>query len=487
MQQLIKTFVTGEPVDVTSEKKAVLMCEPHLIAFMEIMDHRAGDEHCDIAKTDGNTTYYGEKYLAMRMPERSFMFVHQLFHGVFRHVDRALMKRLLTGVMQPAFWNYAGDAIINEAIVSNAAMPSGMFRPPVEFKTVFMKDIHDAVTEAIAFSGQKPPETYDPKARHGQQIEILYDWMMWALEAVRQSREEKNDQLDRDLCPGCAANDDDKDPQKRPETLIERMSQEDAWDLIEDLNRLEEMLDKGESPSRLVDEIENRINEARQRIANIVQSLKLAGVGKGSMIIDMSADLPPPVVPWERVLRRVITSGLGTRMEDSYTRFGSPTRSSLAMGSRHVPFSPGTTIFTDRPKILVILDVSGSNVGNLPQCFSEIWSIARKKGAIVEILTFDDGVQQKILIQSQRDFNKVMKEGIRGNGGTSLHGVFEEASKMRDPYKSMIVMTDGYLSIPKKPKIGVVWLITHDGVTEPFEKAYGEVIQLPKPFERKAA
>jgi len=597
--------------DVSIERKTILMCEPHLMAFTHILKHLKAMESQEardiIACTDGDNVWYGTKYAAMAPAERAYVCVHELMHGIFMHPDRAQLVRLMKGILNPALFNYAGDAIINEGIESNPAMPSGMFTPPKAFPPVKMDFIHKAMKEAIAFTGRKPPSNYDPKVMKGLQVETIYDWLMWALDVVVKKRREdeekcpraqqkKQEQAAQDKAdrkkskdkkpgdkgdesedggqksdkgqPGDEGDDGDQpgdegkgdkpgkdgegdqpgdgesdkcDPKGKPSnkpctcgrcdgegegqgqgegqgegegegegqgsgkgqqqgegkggqgqpggtamegkgqgsglTQIERMARDTAWDLEEQLDRLKELLDKGATPTELIDKINGRMEDARIRIEQVVQGLKLQGRGHGSLLMELAADMPKPVIPWNRILRKVTTRGLGTKLNDSYVRYGSNTMTALARGARVVPFSPGTTIFTERPRILVILDVSGSHIGMLPVCFSEIWSIAQMKGAIVEVMTFDDGVQEVLEIKSKQDFLQIMRKGIKGGGGTWLGDVWQKVAKMRDPYRMCVVMTDGYLSEGPKPKIPVVWLITPGGSSN---FSYGEIIVMPE-------
>lgn len=599
------------PIDISIERKTTLMCEPHLMAFTHILEHLPNTPQMEaegiIACTDGDTVWYGSKYLRLPPPQRAYIHVHELSHGIFRHPDRALLIRLNRGTINPALWNNAADAIINEGIEANPSMPSGMFQRPAEFPPVLMEStIHAAIQQAIRITGENPPGSYDPKAKHGLQAETVYDWLMWAYDAVRRKRredcpraqDEKNNQAKKKpaptgkeppadeqrkpgaqddkaeandnegesqdraagdgeegqegqpggdepgeqpgegerpgegegacdprgkpsdkpctcgQCPGGKAQGkgqggqpggagqgggqgqpgagqpggqgDTGDGQEEGSSLIERMAGGDAWDLVQQLDKIQDLLDKGYTTSELIEKINEKMESARLAIEQIVQGLKSQGRGQGSLLLELAADMPRPVVPWNHILRRVATRGLGTKLNDSYTRWGFSTTSAIARRSRHVPFSPGTTIFTERPRVLVILDVSGSHIGMLPVCFAEIWSIAQMKGAIVEVMTFDDGVQEVIEIRNRADFNKIMKNGIRGGGGTWLGDVWAKVAKMRDPYRMAVVMTDGYLDAGKKPKIPVVWLVTHGGRTDGLN--YGEVISLPElEAKRKAA
>lgn len=569
--------------DITPERKTTLMCEPHLMAFLHIMKHEWADEAREgrgvIACTDGDTIWYGQRYADMEPSERCYVHVHELSHGIYMHPDRAVLLRLMRGVINPALFNYAGDALINEGIEANRAMPPGLFTPPKAFPPIKMEFIHARMKEAIDFSKAKPPSNYDPKALKGLQVETIYDWLMWALNAVKNKRRENEEKCPRaqqrkqereeagktgdkgdrekpDEEKGDRPGDDGQDgdqpggkegdggrpgdgdrcdpggkPSNKPCTCgqcdqdgkgqgkgqgrgkgsgegsgddghgdgkgaggetaldgaqgvgddgllpIERMARERAWDIEEQLERMKELLDEGKTTNELIDGINDRITTARNRINQVTQGLKQQGTGQGSILLELEADLPNAVVPWDRHLRRMTTKNLGTKMDDSYVRYGSNTMTALARGARVVPFSPGTTIFTQRPKVLVIMDVSGSHIGKLPHCFAEIDSIARKKGAEIEVMTFDHGVQEIIQIRNKADFRTIMERGIRGGGGTVLDNVWAQVARMRDPYKMAIVMTDGYLDAGKEPKIPVIWMVTPGGSTE--FATYGETIYLP--------
>ena len=567
------------PYDIKIERQTVLTCEPHLTALSFMTKHEPAEQKYGeklpkdfVAATDGKTTWYGPMYALLDRAGRNFVFVHEMLHGIFMHPKRTMLLKMRYGFVFPSLANYAADAIINEGILANPAMMRGLFDMPREFPGVLMKTIHSAVQEAAKLTGATPPSDYDPKAQHGQQMEVVYSWLVWAKDVVDQHRkknqcpsckqpkpkqdpkkgqkdkkdaQDKGDQGDKPddqpgdqdggdqpggeqpgdadggnqdgdgagdkcgtkgkpkECPTCGQpkpgkgqgkgsggsgagggepgeGEGEGDSQPSDLTQIERMADEPAWDIEQSLEALKEALEKGETPSSIIDALNRDIDEARSRIQAIVQGAKLAGTGAGNILLALENDLPQAVVPWNRKLRKLITRHLGTKMDDSYTRYGNPTRSAVAMRQRQIPFTPGTTIFTERPRVLVVMDVSGSHISQINQCMAEIDAIARMKGAAVDVITFDDGVQQKFEIRNRSDLRKVLNEGLRGAGGTSLNGVFEDINKMQTPYRACVVMTDGYLAPPTNntKKISIAWMITAGGTSQGLEE-HGEVIYLP--------
>ena len=568
----------SKKADISMERRTLLMCEPHLMAFTHILNHvMAEKRHEDrgiIACTDGFSVWYGESYMKLSPSERAFIHTHELMHGILMHPDRFQLMRLTRGKLFPSLANYAADAILNEGIIASPTMPDGMFSQPKDFPPVTMKFIHESMKEAIDKTGENPPSDYDPKAIHGQQLETVYGWLEWAYYAMQAWRQKQKEECERaqqkkeesskkgksdnknssesekseddqgskqdkatpedqgkkkdqgsdksqdkdgqdaddgqgDADGNSKGNDGGKTPGQKPctcgtcdregssggsgdggtggsgtgDSIIERMAAEDAWDIEEQLERMKKLLDDGVSPNELIDKINSRIEDSRMRIEQVIQGLKGQGTGQGSVLLELAGDLPRAVVPWNHILRRVTTRGLGTKLNDSYVRYGHSTMSALARGERNVPYSPGTTIFTERPRVLVSLDVSGSHISMLPVCFSEIWAIAQMKGAVVDVMTFDHGVQEILEIKNKQDFRTIMQRGIRGGGGTVLQNVWDTAAKMRDPYRMAVVMTDGYLSEGNQPKIPVVWLITPGGRKD---LEWGTVIYLPEVM-RKAA
>lgn len=533
--------------DVSREQKAILLWMPHMVGLAFMLQHKKAGAHKAkqiandpgmIACTDGTTVWYGEKYEQIEQAGRNYIFLHEMMHGIFRHPTRTKLLLLQKGMIIQPLPNYAADAIINEAINEETMAKTSQIAMPKDFPGVTMKTIHGIIKEAIDFTGEAPPEKYDKDARLGLQMETVYEWLVWAYNAVRRKREEdqqkgngqkgqsqpgqKGDKSDEKSGGSSSSSDENQDPSAQgsgggsheekedgekssgsgsgadaeeqeeadssqgseeqvpsDETQIERIVRtEEAWDLTDSIEEIRELLENGANINELIAKANGEIDEARGKIQAIIQGLKLQGIGSGNMLLALENDLPEAVIPWDKILRKTVTRELGTKLDDSYTRLGSSTRASLAM-RRRAPYQPGTTIFSERPRVLVVLDVSGSHISELNQCFAEVWSIARMKNAAVDVITFDCGVQQKIEIKSKQDFNKLLDEGITGGGGTVLGDVFKEIKEMRTPYRACIIMTDGYLSAPENTEgLKLIWMITQGGTSAGLEGT-GEIINLP--------
>lgn len=482
-------------LNVSLEQKTMLLYQPHMIALSCSLKHYDTENSPAIAMTDGYRVYYNNIYKNLPQNEKNFIFIHELMHGVFKHPTRIMLMKLQLGVVYFVLANYAADAIINEGIIADDALRNNQsFTMPKEFPGITMKSIHEIIEEVHLKTGKAYPASYDPKALHGQQMEVIYSWLVWAKATMEEERESaKNKNQGQSQGQGQNSDQDQKSDEKsdgkssddqggeapNDETKIEKiMRTEDPWDLKNAKDEIEKALKSGKTISEIIDEANAVIDKARADIAAVAQSMKLQGLGQGNLLLNLENDMPKAVIPWNRILRKLLVKGLNTKVSDSYTRLGSATRAGLVL-NKLAPYQPGTTIFSEQPRVLVVLDVSGSHVNQIQRCFSEIWSITKMKGAAVDIITFDDGVQEIMEIRNKSDFKKIIKKGLQGGGGTCMSGVMNSIKETKVNYKAMIVMTDGYLYPPEDTKMEIIWMITPGGTTEGLSKS-GKVINLPE-------
>ena len=525
--------------DITRERSMILSSSPHLVALVFDLAHiqastaknaRLANDKNMIACTDGNTVWYGERYNELSPNEKNYVCLHELLHGIMKHPLRSQMLYLRMGYIIAVLANYAADAVINEAIDSDPYTRGGtVFRMPEKFPGIRMSTIHEIMKESIAFTKAKPPESYDPKAKDGQQMETIYSWLLWAHEQTKQKREadqkksggkpqqdsgsgqgqgqgqgqgegdSDEESSSDDQQPGGqkgkskddAPKDDQKprggsDETRKGEaddglTQIERIVKEDAWDIEQAIDAVREALKSGKTVDQIIVEVQDRLDLQREKIQQIVQGIKMQGHGKGNIMLSLENDLPEPVVPWRHIIRKQIVSGMGIKLVDSYSRPSVTTLAALGNGKR-AAYRPSVSIYDRQPRVLVVLDVSGSQISSLPQCFSEIWSLAKMKDAAIDLVTFDDGIQEKMEIKDKREFNRILERGIKGGGGTELlDEVFDKVGKLKHPYKMVIVMTDGYLTVglPQRYKgFEILWVVTPGGRGDHLAQI-GKVVMMP--------
>lgn len=155
---------------------------------------------------------------------------------------------------------------------------------------------------------------------------------------------------------------------------------------------------------------------------------KHAGIGKG--LAGLIVELLEPKVRWEDILRAKLGSWSKRWRTRTYTK---PSKKGSVGGI----LRRGTKKL-GVPPVVAIIDVSGSMIGVLGRVFSELERLS--KLTRVDVITFDDGVQEVI-----RNYRGLNGRKISGGGGTMISEALDVASKILRPGSLMVVMSDFYL------------------------------------------
>lgn len=306
-------------------------------------------------------------------------------HIACRHVQRGqAMKTRLGARYSPALFNIATDALINETL------RLARYRLPLP---------HVKLAELLAhLPGQNPKSAGDFLTR--VDAETLYAMLRDALDAGGGPAEAL-----RAACRGIVGDLDGTVP-CTPDSVAD-----------------------AEWASRL-----GRALAAGQR----------AGRGVGAQAVTL-ADLPKPRVPWEIVLRRLVTKSVTVEPRPSFAR---PALRWLALDAdtsvpgRPAPAHvPGIERQKGVPRIVVCLDVSGSISGRLLQRFgAEIAGIGRRTGAELHLIVFDDGIRLDRRLEGFDLVSELEGLSFKGRGGTSFVEPVA-AALARDP-SAIVVLTD---------------------------------------------
>jgi hypothetical protein len=194
-----------------------------------------------------------------------------------------------------------------------------------------------------------------------------------------------------------------------------------------------------------------------------------ASDGAHSMLRALLADLPRSRTPWEHVLRTRLARALSPSRGVSWSR---PSRSYIANQgragpNRRMPWEPGQSSTREVPRLVVIVDVSGSIDDALMARFAgEIEAITRRLEASVILVIGDDHVQRVERFEPGRaDLRGV---AFHGRGGTDFTPLLEEADKHAPDL--VVVLTD--LDGPSRfrPRWPVLWAVpeSHAAAEPPF-------------------
>jgi predicted metal-dependent peptidase len=173
-----------------------------------------------------------------------------------------------------------------------------------------------------------------------------------------------------------------------------------------------------------------------------------------------------PKVNWreqlKRILRGVISEGLGHRLDYSYRR---PHRRSAVYHPIYLPALQGEY----KPRVACVVDTSGSiSDRELMQSLAEVRAVLEALRIPVTIIPCDAVPYEAIRVFHGSDWLKV-RQGLRGGGGTNMVAGLNAALALKPKPEAVIVLTDGHTPFPStRPKdTAVIWAIWQYGDGEP--------------------
>ena len=177
-----------------------------------------------------------------------------------------------------------------------------------------------------------------------------------------------------------------------------------------------------------------------------------------SLLRALLADQPRSRTPWEQELRTRLARSLAPKRDLSWSR---PSRSYLANqgrsgAGRRMPFEPGFSPSQRVPRLVLIVDVSGSIDDGLLQRFTrEVEAITRRLETGLVLVVGDDRVRRVQRFEPGR----ADLAGIEfpGGGGTDFTPLLEEAAR-HDP-DIAVVLTDLDGPARVRPLFPVLWAV----------------------------
>ncbi|MDZ4087876.1 MAG: VWA-like domain-containing protein [Tabrizicola sp.] len=358
--------------------------------------------------TEGETIVYGPGFDLLGMPEQVGLVAHHVLHVALRHSARSAgLAERLGDAFDPALFTLAADAIINETLIlAGHAIP----RPSV------------ILTELLAEAGMPAPSA----------VAALEQWDADRLAMALHSDPTRAKRL-RDWARTRGFNDDLKTGPPDDAGLAQSAAD---W---------------------------------RNQILRAMEAGRKAGSGIGRLGAIL-ADLAPDQVPWEIVLRGLLARAVVERPTPSWTRPSRPFIARLAEAERTggpVPvFQPGQRRSGQRPRIVVGLDTSSSiDPQTLRLFWAEATGIARRTGAEVHLLAFDEAVHASSQLDPAAWRNQQPAE-VRTGGGTDFTDLFAKTARLQPSI--LVVLTDLDAPIPAAPRFPVVWAVTGRVETPPF-------------------
>ena len=387
------------------------------------------------AANDGATIYYAPAFEALPLPRQIGEVAHQVLHVALRHAPRAAALERLLGEVDHALFNTCADAIVN----STLGHLGWLDLPPqaVTLETLLASVLHREQRPSAAlleWDLERLYRTLDDRGRSGR------------FAAGRDGARERARAQGRSRRPGA------REPQTRDEDDVGRP---------EDGARAQRVRWLGEaSPRDLLPADTQRPEAEAEQAREWRERLTRAHAGDGvhSMLRELIADLPRVRTPWEHLLRTLLARGLARSPDLSWSR---PSRSYLANqgrtpNGRRLPWEPGKTGSRAIPRLVVMVDLSGSIEPALLERFTvEIEAISRRLEAGLTVIAGDQRVSGTAHFEPGR--SNLRELAFEGGGGTDFSPLLREAERHAPDIGVFLTDLDGPADY--KPGFPVLWTV----------------------------
>jgi len=429
----------------------------------------------NVAYTNGNCMYFGDRFFSQSIPIQCAIILHEMFHIVFIHVPRG-RKRI------HRLWNIANDALINDGIgyKENQAIDAT--------QQIYLPKEHcvslESVYEEVGIS------EFNRKSVSQVTSEELYEQILdFYKEKLKKQAEAKNSQdcnsnKGNKGNKGSKGSKGSKDPsnsqgqgqgQGQGQSGAKNKKQYSDTELGDLEREIDDLLDRLANKHKmfggndLVDDGEG--DPTNEEINNSIWTerynrAKSEGLGRGSVLGRVNADVYKPQILWHKELRKYLVKRC---MPLTQTTFSRPARrmSSLRTAGSSNVYLPGVDKMKGLDKMMVIIDTSGScfNEEELTMFCTEIQSVQNQTGVEIALIFADTEIRSEQIVKADGTnlLEKIKQGQIKpeGGGGTNMVAPFLEGKKKYRPILTVIA-TDGYTRFPTAQEVhgtNLLWVI----------------------------
>lgn len=411
--------------------------DPAMAALSLWCDHRDTDADGPAARTVGSVIRYAPAFDTLPRHEQIGLAAHHILHVALRHTARMQAMQARMGERFDAeTYNIAADAIVNEALLQADYAPP---RPALTLTGLLAQTIggHVSPREALA--------QWDVDRLYVRLMQGDGDGNSQAQGAKAHADAQA---FETDMQPQAGADGPDA---TRPQDAGQDAQDAAQW---------------------------------RRHLARAMEGGRMAGRGIG-VAGHAIADIAPPRTPWEVILRAALARAVTSRPRQTHRR---PARPWIAMeaearrsGGPVPAFQPGTVRATPVARVVVALDTSSSvDDARLAMFMAEVAGIARRSGAQVHLMVFDEAVQQVVQIDPSRWQAQLAGLDLRRGGGTSFVPVIAAAMALEPSVIVVLTDLDGEFG-PAPHKTNVIWAIPDDvGPPAPPLPPFGRILSLAR-------
>ncbi|NEX18124.1 MAG: hypothetical protein C1943_16320 [Halochromatium sp.] len=392
-----------------------------------------------IVANDGRTIFYTPAFDALSLPLQIGQVAHQVLHVALQHAQRERALARLIGDVDPQLFNLCADAIVNSTLghLSWLELP----RQAVTLEGLLSSTLHREQSPAAALLEWDLERLYRaiddrrPRLQAGTGDQNRSNRRRDGNSGQRSGRAGQQPETELNAAPNAAREDGPRASRAR---WLGAKTPRDLLPADDDLRP------------------EQEAEQAREWRERLIRAH--AGDGAHSMLRELIADLPKVRTPWEHLLRTLLTRGLARTPDQSWSR---PSRSYLANqgrtpGGQRLPWEPGRTASRAVPRLVVMVDLSGSIDPSLLERFArEIEAISRRLEAGLTIIAGDDRVTG--VAQFEPGQSNLRELAFEGGGGTDFSPLLREAERHAPDIAVFLTDLDGPAEY--KPSYPVIWAV----------------------------
>jgi len=187
------------------------------------------------------------------------------------------------------------------------------------------------------------------------------------------------------------------------------------------------------------EERRNAPAEARRKLARVAEAVRRAGLsGAAGSLAEM---IRAAAIRWDELLRQAFSS-VGRQPLSTWLR-----------PSRRLPDEWPGTRWTGVPRVIVLLDVSGSMVYDARVLLGEVYRLMNEYARDVTIVAWSDRINAVIdasVVGPERAVEEVRRHA---GGGTVIRPALEYAAREAGPDVAVVVMSDGEIADIDEPEV----------------------------------
>lgn len=381
------------------------------------------DRNCLTAATDGNRIFFDCEFYSNLTPgQREFVLAHEVWHNIFLHFTRRQAR-------DKEIWNIATDMEINHMLQNEGleVPKSGCFPDPI----VAGKNAEDIYAYLMKQMQKQQKKNGKGGQGNGQGNGQGQDGGSGDQDGDSQgggsssgggnqnngnNQGQYGNQFDKHIYEG----DGNGDAQEQEGKFGKRGDDPDFNPKMGDAR-----------------DTENRIKEM---VTAVAQSIERKQGHLPAGIDNLVKEMLKPEINWKESLSQFVTKTLGG--DHSWSRCS---RHALGRGM----YLPGKTDM--KIKAALILDTSGSYLGDLPKFLAEFKSLVESFGKYEITMIQCDADVQDVKTYDPETPMEFDKFSAKGGGGSDFRPAFKKLRELGDDFNCCITFTDGYIDMPTYP------------------------------------